>query len=207
MPTRGSRDTMMTRSRTRTRLPKMHSLRDLFLEEIKDLYDAEQQITKSLPKMVSVASSPDLKDAFEHHLQQTQEHLERLERILESQGASVKRQRCEGMEGLLKEGAEMLEATAAPEVKDAGLIGSAQRVEHYEIAGYGTARTFAEHLGERDAARLLQETLDEEGAADKTLTQIAQHINVKAAEREDAERHGEESDAESIEAQDEHGAG
>jgi ferritin-like metal-binding protein YciE len=172
----------MTRSRTRSRSSEMGSLRDLFEEELKDLYNAEQQIVKSLPKMANAVSSPDLKDAFEHHLEETYGHLERLEQIFQRESMVAKGKKCEGMEGLLKEGAELLQTKAAPEVKDAGLIGAAQRVEHYEIAGYGTARAFAEQLGERDIAKMLQETLNEEGAADKKLTQIAQHINVQAAE-------------------------
>jgi ferritin-like metal-binding protein YciE len=172
----------MTRSRTRSRSSEMGSLRDLFEEELKDLYNAEQQIVKSLPKMANAVSSPDLKDAFEHHLEETYGHLERLEQIFQRESMVAKGKKCEGMEGLLKEGAELLQTKAAPEVKDAGLIGAAQRVEHYEIAGYGTARAFAEQLGERDIAKMLQETLNEEGAADKKLTQIAQHVNVQAAE-------------------------
>ncbi len=175
----------VTRSRARSRSSHMYSLRDLFEEELKDLYSAEQQIVKALPKMASAASSSDLKDAFEHHLKETRGHIERLERIFERQSMSGKGKKCEGMDGLLKEGAELLQTNAEPEVKDAGLIGAAQRVEHYEIAVYGTARTFAEHLGEREIAKTLQETLNEEGAANKKLTQIAQHINVEAAEAPD----------------------
>jgi ferritin-like metal-binding protein YciE len=172
----------MTRGRTRSRSSQMYSLRDLFEEELKDLYNAEQQIVKSLPKMAGAVSSSDLKDAFEHHLEQTYGHIERLEQIFERQSMTAKGKKCEGMEGLLKEGAELLQTRAEPDVKDAGLIGAAQRVEHYEIAGYGTARAFAEQLGERDIAKMLQEILNEEGAADKKLTQIAQHVNVQAAE-------------------------
>src|SRR5690242_17437436 len=124
----------MTRSRTRSRSSEMGSLRDLFEEELKDLYNAEQQIVKSLPKMANAVSSPDLKDAFEHHLEETYGHLERLEQIFQRESMVAKGKKCEGMEGLLKEGAELLQTKAAPEVKDAGLIGAAQRVEHYEIA-------------------------------------------------------------------------
>jgi ferritin-like metal-binding protein YciE len=182
MPTKERRGRTSARGRTRARGPRMQSLRDLFLEEIKDLYNAEQQLTKSLPKMADAASSPDLKQAFKEHLAQTQEHIERLERIFESAGVTGKGKKCEGMQGLLKEGAEMAGVKANPEVRDAALIGAAQRVEHYEIAAYGTARTFAEQLGERDAARLLQHTLNEEGDTDKKLTEIAQHINVQAQE-------------------------
>lgn len=167
----------MTRSRSR-----LHSLRDLFHEELKDLYNAEQQIAKLLPKMVTAASSSDLRSALERHLEETRGHIERLHQIFERESISGKSKKCEGMEGLLKEGAELLQAKTEPEVRDAGLIGAAQRVEHYEIAVYGTVRTFAEQLGKQDIAKTLQETLDEEGAADKKLTEIAQHINVKAAE-------------------------
>jgi len=191
----------MTRSRTRS--SHMNSLRDLFEEELKDLYSAEQQIVKSLPKMASAASSSDLKNAFEHHLEETRGHIQRLEQIFERQSMSGKGKKCEGMEGLLKEGAELLQTRAEPWVKDAGLIGAAQRVEHYEIAGYGTARTFAEHLGEQDIAEMLQETLDEEGAADQKLTQIAQDVNVKAAEmpagKSGADLDGEENEDEELE--------
>jgi ferritin-like metal-binding protein YciE len=156
-------------------------LRDLFEEELKDLYSAEQQIIKALPKMADASTSSDLRDAFAHHLEETRAHVERLELVFERQSMSGKGKKCEGIEGIIKEGAELLRAEAEPEVKDAGLIGAAQRVEHYEIASYGTARTFAEQLGEREIAKLLQETLNEEGATDKKLTQIARRINVKAA--------------------------
>lgn len=172
----------MTRSRARTQSSSTrYSLHDLFEEELKDLYSAEQQIIKALPKMASAASSSDLKQAFEHHLEETRRHVERLETIFESQSMTGKGKKCEGMEALLKEGAELMQAKAEPEVKDAGLIGAAQRVEHYEIAGYGTLRSFAEHLGKREIAKMLQQTLNEEGAADEKLTQIAGHINEAAA--------------------------
>lgn len=182
MPTRERRGRTSARARTRSRAPRVQSLRDLFLEEMKDLYSAEQQLTKSLPKMADAASSPDLKQAFKDHLEQTQGHIERLERIFEAAGITGKGKKCEGMEGLLKEGAEMAGVKANPELRDAALIGAAQRVEHYEIAAYGTVRTFAERLGERDAAKLLQNTLNEEGDTDKKLTKIAAHINVQAEE-------------------------
>ena len=184
MPTGEARSrfrTGRTASRSRSRSSSLQSLRDLFEEELKDLYSAEQQIMKALPKMVSASSSSDLRNAFEHHLEETRSHVERLEQIFERQSVSGKGKKCEGMEGVIKEGAELLQAKAEPEVKDAGLIGAAQRVEHYEIASYGTAKTFAEQLGEREIAKMLQETLNEEGAADKKLTQIARRINVRAA--------------------------
>ena len=164
----------------------MGSLRDLFHEELKDLYNAEQQIAKALPRMLNAAASADLRGALEDHLQETHGHIERLERIFERESISGKGNKCEGMQGLLKESAQLLEAEGEPQVKDAGLIGAAQRVEHYEIAVYGPARTFAAQLGERDIATQLQETLDEEGAADKKLTQIAQEVNMKAPVPHDA---------------------
>jgi ferritin-like metal-binding protein YciE len=183
MPTKERRGRSRTRAASKSRGPRMQSLRDLFVEEIKDLYSAEQQITKSLPKMAKAAASPDLKQAFTEHLEQTQGHIQRLEQIFEACGVSGKGKKCEGMEGLLKEGAEMVGVKATPGVKDAGLIGAAQRVEHYEIAAYGTARAFAKHLGDHDSAKLLQETLAEEGETDKKLTKIAErHINLEAEE-------------------------
>lgn len=191
MATRAARsrprsDQTTTRSRARAHSPSLHSLHDLFEEELRDLYSAEQMIVKALPKMADAASSSDLRRAFEHHLEETRRHVERLAAIFERQSITGKTKKCEGMEGILKEGAELLQAKAEPEVKDAGLIGAAQKAEHYEMAGYGTVRTFAEQLGEQEIASMLQETLNEEGAADKKLTQIAQHVN-EAAETPSAE--------------------
>jgi len=163
----------------------MQSLRELFMEELKDLYSAEQQIVKALPKIAGAVSSPDLRNALEEHLRVSEGHIERLEQIFENEHGTGKGKKCEGMEGLLKEGAEMLQMRATPSVKDAGVITAAQRVEHYEIAAYGSARAFAEELGDNDAARLLQETLTEEGDADKKLTAIAKRINVMAAEEDE----------------------
>jgi ferritin-like metal-binding protein YciE len=170
------------RNRARAQISGLSTLHDLFEEELRDLYSAEQMIVKALPKMADAASSSDLREAFEHHLEETRRHVERLKTIFDRQSMAGKGKKCEGMEGLLKEGEELLHAKAEPEVKDAGLIGAAQKVEHYEMAGYGTVRTFAEHLGELEIATMLQETLDEEGAADKKLTEIAQHINDEATE-------------------------
>jgi ferritin-like metal-binding protein YciE len=183
MPTRTTRSRSRAghTSRSRSHLG-MSSLHDLFEEELRDLYSAEQMILQALPKMADAASSSGLRQAFERHLEESRRHVERLEDIFERQSINAKGKKCEGMNGILKEGAELLEVKAEPEVKDAGLIGAAQKAEHYEMAGYGTVRTFAEHLGEQEIATMLQETLDEEGAADKTLTQIAQHINEAAAE-------------------------
>lgn len=160
----------------------MESLQDLYVEQLKDLYSAETQIMKALPKMADAAHHPELKNGFEQHLQQTREHVKRLEQIFDRLGESPRGHHCKGMEGLLKEGEEMLRVKADSDVKDAGLIAAAQRVEHYEIAGYGTVRAFADRLGHTEHARLLQETLDEEGATDHRLTAMADRVvNIDAA--------------------------
>src|SRR5262249_35036725 len=157
------------------------SLHDLYVEELKDLYSAENQILKALPKMVKAASSSELQNAFQEHLEVTRGHVERLEQIFKKLDARPKGKKCKAMEGLLEEGKEMMQ-DAEPPVLDAALIGAAQRVEHYEIAGYGCARTYARILGDIEAADLLQQTLEEEGAADKKLTEIAESaINQEAA--------------------------
>jgi ferritin-like metal-binding protein YciE len=161
---------------------QMESLQDLFIDQLKDLYNAENQLVKALPKMAKASTSPELKTAFEGHLQETKGHVERLERIFDQLGTSPGGKTCKAMKGLIEEGSEMMDEDAEPEIMDAGLIAAAQRVEHYEMAGYGVVRTFAKLLGNEDAARLLQETLEEEGAADKKLTQVAERIvNPKAA--------------------------
>ena len=152
----------------------MESLRDLYVEELKDLYSAENQILKALPKMAKKASSDELRAAFEEHLEITRSQVERLETIFDDLERSPKGKRCKGMAGLIEEGSEMMKEDAEPEVLDAALISAAQRVEHYEIAAYGTVRTYAERLGLDKHSRLLQQTLDEEGEADKKLTQIAE---------------------------------
>ena len=152
---------------------EMQSLKELYLEELKDLYSAEKQLVKALPKMAKNATNPELKQAFTDHLQETEGHVERLDQIFEMLGESSPRKKCKGMEGLIEEAKELLEEDAAEEVLDAGLISKAQHVEHYEIAGYGTVRTYAQHLGLEDQAALLQQTLDEEGNANELLTQIA----------------------------------
>ena len=160
---------------------EMTSLQDLFVEDLKDLYSAETQLTKALPKMAKAATNPDLKQAFQTHLAETQVQIERLEKIFEELDESPKGKKCKAMEGLIEEGKELMEEDAEPEVLDAGLIGAAQKVEHYEIAGYGTVRTYAQMLGNAEAARLLQKTLDEEGMTDKKLTELAmQCINADA---------------------------
>jgi len=152
---------------------KITSLRDVFIHELKDLYSAEKQLTKALPKMAKAASNEQLAEGFRTHLEETEEHVKRLEKILEDLGESTRGEKCKAMEGLIEEGASVIEEDGLPEVKDALLISAAQRVEHYEIAGYGSARAFAEVLGEKSAVKLLQQTLEEESATDGKLTELA----------------------------------
>ena len=160
---------------------KLNTLRDLYVHELKDLYSAESQIVKALPKMAKAASHPKLKEGFEKHLDESKEHMARLKDILERLDQSTRGPKCKGMEGLLIEGEHMIEEEADEEVRDAGLISAAQRVEHYEIAGYGCARTYAQMVGDEYGAKLLQKTLDEEGATDKKLSKLAvSTINVAA---------------------------
>lgn len=159
---------------------EMESLKDLFVDELKDLYSAENQILKALPKMIKKATSPDLKAGFEKHLKETEVHVERLEKIFKELEASPKGKKCKGMEGVIEDGKELMEEDAEPEVMDAGLIGAAQHVEHYEMAGYGCVRTYAELLGNSNFAKLLQQTLDEEKATDEKLSELARNINVQA---------------------------
>src|ERR1700693_4092821 len=156
---------------------EMNRLKHLYVEELKDLYSAENQLLKALPKMAKAATSEELSAGFEEHLNQTKEHVARLEKIFKALGESPKGKKCKGMEGLIKEGAEMIEENPAPEELDAGLISAAQRVEHYEIAGYGCVSTYANLLGEEQAVSLLRQTLEEEKETDKKLTQLAGHIN------------------------------
>src|ERR1700704_5071775 len=158
------------------------SLADLLVEQLKDLYSAETQLLKAIPKMAKAATSKDLKAGFEKHLKQTEGHVNRLEKIMAELDESPKGKKCKAMEGLIEEGSEVIDEDAEDEVKDAALIAAAQRVEHYEIAGYGCVRTYAELLGKDKSARLLQQTLDEEGETDKTLTKLAEGINLDAAE-------------------------
>jgi ferritin-like metal-binding protein YciE len=160
---------------------ELETLKDLYIHELKDLYSAEKQIMKALPKMVKAATNKQLAAGFKEHLEQTKEQVARLEKILASHDESTRGPKCEGMEGLIKEGEEMIEEDAEDEVRDAGLIAAAQRVEHYEIAGYGCARTYAELLGDSDGAELLQTTLTEESDTDKKLTNLAiSVINIRA---------------------------
>ncbi len=160
---------------------KLESLKDLYLEQLRDLYSAETQIVDALPKMAEAATSPDLRKGFNDHLRQTEEHVRRLERIFQDLQESPKGHTCEGMKGLLKEGSEMTKMRGEPAVIDAGLIAAAQRVEHYEMAGYGTVRTYAEMLGKTEHVSLLERTLQEEEQTDERLTELAEsHINVEA---------------------------
>lgn len=159
---------------------KMETMRELYIEELKDLYSAETQITKALPKLAETATSSELRQAFENHLEETENHVARLEQIFEGLDESPKGKTCEGMKGLLKEGDEMASEEGDTDVIDAGLISAAQRVEHYEIAAYGSVRTYAELLGENEAVELLNATLEEEKAADEKLTQVAKKINLEA---------------------------
>ena len=157
-----------------------HPLHELFEDQIKDLYSAENQILKALPKMAKSSTNAQLRTAFERHLEETRGHVARLEQIAKELDFTPKGKKCKGAEGVIEEGKEVMEEFEG-ETLDAGLIGAAQRVEHYEIAGYGTARTHAELLGYKKAARLLQQTLDEEERTDKKLTQIAESVvNVEA---------------------------
>lgn len=155
---------------------KLDSLRKLFVEELRDVYNAENQLLKALPKMAKSASSDELKQAFEDHLAETREQVERLEQIFRSLDEKSKGKSCHGMQGLIEEGSEMLKEDGEESVLDAGIIAAAQKIEHYEIATYGTLRTWADLMGEDDAAELLQQTLDEEGDADRRLNEIAEDI-------------------------------
>ena len=160
---------------------KISNLHELYVDQLKDIYSAEKQIIQALPKMAKAAQSSDLRQAFEDHLQVTQQQVSRLEQVFEKLGATPGRKKCLGMEGLLKEADEFLTENVSSDVMDAGLIANAQRVEHYEMAAYGTVRTFAEMMGDKEAEHLLQQTLDEEGQTDKKLTQLAEHhANPKA---------------------------
>jgi ferritin-like metal-binding protein YciE len=160
---------------------EINTLKDLYIEELKDLYSAEKMLTKALPKMAKAASHKQLQAAFRNHLKETEQHVARIERICKDLGVSPRGKKCVGMEGLIEEGNELIQEKPDEDALDAGLISKAQRVEHYEIAGYGTVRTYARQLGYDDQAELLQRTLDEEGNADHLLTALAESgINVEA---------------------------
>lgn len=162
---------------------KLATLHDLYVEELKDLYNAEGQLVKALPKMIKAASTTELADAFASHLEETKGHITKLEKIFTDLDVSPKGKTCKAMEGLLAEAKDVMAESADPSVLDAALIASAQRVEHYEMAGYGCVRTFAKLMGYTGPAKILQEILDEEGAADKHLTELAETtINVEAVD-------------------------
>jgi ferritin-like metal-binding protein YciE len=161
---------------------KLESLQDALLHELKDIYSAEKQLTKALPKMAKAASNPDLAAGFEKHLEETEEHVNRLEGIFKELEASSRGEKCKGMEGLIEEGSKLLEEEGEPAVLDALLISAAQRVEHYEIAAYGTAIAFAEQLGLKNVSKTLKQTLSEEEATDKKLSALAESkVNVEAS--------------------------
>ena len=166
---------------------KLNTLKKLYVNELRDLYNAESQLLKALPKMAKGASSAELKQAFEDHLEQTKDHVDRLDEIFKGLDEKPTGKTCKAMKGLIEEGSEMLDEDGEESVIDAGLIGAAQRVEHYEIAAYGTVRTFANLLGEEEAADLFQQTLDEEGETDKQLSELAEEIVNQEALSEDEE--------------------
>jgi len=165
---------------------ELDTLQELYVDELKDLYSAENQILKALPRMIKAASNRQLKQGFTKHERQTRQHVKRLERIFRSLGEKPTGKKCVGMEGVLKEGSELIKEKPEPDVLDAGLISAAQHVEHYEMAGYGTVRTWARLLGYEDQASVLQQTLDEERETDESLTAIAESsINIEAADEDE----------------------
>ena len=167
---------------------QMDSFDKLYLDELKDAYNAEKQLVKAIPKMVKAATSPELRTALEDHLEVTRRHVERLEEIFQGMGKPASGKTCKGMSGIIEEGQEILQEDGDPGVIDAGIIAAAQRVEHYEIASYGTLRTFAQMKGDTKAARLLEETLNEEKEADQRLTQIAESsVNIEASDVDEDE--------------------
>ena len=167
---------------------KENALKELYVDELRDIFNAENQLTKALPKMAKAATSNELRAGFEEHLEQTKGHVRRLEQIFDALGEKPTGKKCKGMEGLIEEGEEMIEEEELEEeVLDAGLISAAQRVEHYEIAAYGCVRTYAHLLGEDEAVELLEATLKEEKATDQKLTQLAEKINIEAEQREGGE--------------------
>ena len=175
-----------------------NSLQELYVEELKDLYDAEQQIIKALPEMIAAATSQDLKQALSEHLEITKLQSERLEQILAALGVKAKREKCKGMEGVIEEGSDLVGDIEDPDVRGAAIIAAAQRVEHYEMAGYGTVRTYATLLNDEQASQLLQDTLDEEKEADQRLTMLASAVNAhaghgKAAAEEPIDQKGREA--------------
>ena len=160
------------------------SLKELYVEELRDIYDAENQLVKALPEMAKASTSEELRSGFEEHLEQTKEHVRRVEQVLNELGEKAKGKKCKGMQGLVAEGKEIIEEDFEDDVRDAALISAAQRLEHYEIAAYGTVRTYAEILGEQNAVSLLEKTLQEEKETDEKLTELSESINVEAAQAE-----------------------
>lgn len=173
-------------------MPSINSLQELLVDELKDLYSAEKQLVKALPKMAKAAANEELKQGFLDHLEETKGHVERLEQAFSQLGVPAKAKTCKAMEGLIEEGKEAIELEGPDAVRDACLIGAAQRVEHYEIAAYGTARALAEVLEQDEVVDLLQETLDEEGETDKRLTAVAATVNEEAQVNSDTEEESEE---------------
>jgi len=169
---------------------KTNTLQELYVEQLRDLYDAENQIIKALPKMIEAAKAEELHNALSEHLEVTKEQARRLEQIFETLGEKEKGEKCKGMEGVLKEGSELLKNAGGEEVRDAAIIAGAQRVEHYEMAGYGTARTYATLLGDNQAAELLEKTLEEEKEADQKLSELSEEINVQAVDGQQQEYQG-----------------
>lgn len=173
------------------------ALKELYVDELKDIYNAENQILKALPKMAKAATSDELRSGFEEHLEQTRGHVQRLEQIFKQLGEKASGKKCKGMEGVIAEGQEMMDEDYEDDVMDAALISAAQRVEHYEIAAYGTVRTYAELLGEENAVQLLEQTLEEEKETDQKLSDLASDINVKAmgeGSEEDSAEEGEKEE-------------
>jgi ferritin-like metal-binding protein YciE len=171
---------------------KENTLRELFIDELRDLYDAENRLVKALPKMAKASTSDELRSGIEHHLEQTKEHVERLKEVLTSLDEKATGKKCPGMIGILQEGEEMLDEDYDGSVLDAAIISAAQRVEHYEIAAYGCVHTWAQELGEENAAELLEKTLNEEKETDAKLTELAEQINASA----NSEAEGEEAEVE-----------
>ena len=162
---------------------KIESLHDLYIRELRDLYEGENQIVKNLPKMIESANSSELRNALADHLEQTRNHVTRLEQVFRLHNEEIEGEKCKGISGIIDEGKDILKHNENPDVRDAGIISVAQRVEHYEMAAYGTVRTWANQMGHKQAAELLQLTLDDEGEADKRLTQIAMSLNLVAVRR------------------------
>ncbi len=158
----------------------IENLHQLFVEQLRDLYDGEQQITEGLPKLIEKASNPELRNALQEHLEITRQQIARLDQIFRALNEKSSGETCKGMKGVIKEGDDLVSEAEDPAVRDASIIASAQRVEHYEIAGYGTVKTYAKQLGKPDFARLLEQILDEEKEADQKLTQIASSVNIQA---------------------------